>query len=293
MKKIIALIFAAFSFIGLKAQTNAEEKKDFYIDGATGKLYAELQYPGEVVHDVKFPLVIICHGFTANMNGGIETTLADDVVKNGMAALRFDFNGHGKSEGRFQDMTVPNEIEDLKCVIKWAQEQPWVESIAITGHSQGGVVASMTAGELGDSVIKAEVLMAPAGVIRDDALRGSVMGSFYDPWTYEGDYVELPMERDGEKLRLGRAYWEAAMVLPIYETASEYNGPVLIFHGTHDRVVPYTYGMRYDEELKNSELRLIEGDDHGFGNSTKEICSYAAEWLKSILHPAPVKPVKI
>lgn len=293
MKRI--LLFTAFllSIIAMYAQSADIEKKDFYIDGAHGKLYAILQYPEEVKHDVKFPLVIICHGFTANCNGGMETSLADAVVKNGMAALRFDFNGHGKSEGRFEDMTVLNEIEDLKCVIDWARKQPWVESIALTGHSQGGVVVSMTAGELGDSIIKAEVLMAPAAVLRDDALRGNVMGASYDPWTYEGDYVELPIMRDGENLKLGRAYWESARILPIYETARRYEGPTLIFHGTHDRVVPYTYGERFHQEIKGSELHLIEGDDHGFMLSTPEICSYTASWLKSVLKPNPVNPVKI
>ena len=74
-------------------------------------------------------------------------------------------------------MTVLNEIEDLKDVISWAQAQPWVENISLLGHSQGGVVVSMTTGELGDSIIKNVVLMAPAAVLRDDAIRGNTQGA--------------------------------------------------------------------------------------------------------------------
>lgn len=41
-------------------------------------------------------------------------TIASDLLSDGIGVVRFDFNGHGKSEGRFQDMTVLNEIEDAK-----------------------------------------------------------------------------------------------------------------------------------------------------------------------------------
>ena len=50
----------------------------------------------------------------------------------------------------------------------------------------------MTAGELGDKVIKNVVLMAPAAVLRDDAIRGNTQGAEYNPWNFKGDYVELP-----------------------------------------------------------------------------------------------------
>ena len=124
------------------------------------------------------------------------TDVANDLQAQGIASLRFDFNGHGNSEGEFQNMTVLNEIEDLKDVISWAQAQPWVENISLLGHSQGGVVVSMTAGELGENIIKNVVLMAPAAVLRDDAIRGNTQGAQYDPWNFKGDYVELPWGRN-------------------------------------------------------------------------------------------------
>lgn len=290
MKKLLFL--TAFLFL-FSVKSFSQECHTAWIEGSQGKLYALYQYPDEVENDVKFPLVIICHGFGGSCESKLEETLAKDIVEAGMAALRFDFNGHGKSEGHFQDMTVPNEIEDLKNVIAWAQSKPWVESISLIGHSQGGVVVSMTAGELGSSIIKAEVLMAPAAVLRDDALRGNTMGAFYNPWDLQEDYIELPYSSGNNKLRLGRNYIESAIILPIYETSRSYNGPALILHGTHDRIVPYTYGERYKYELQNSELRLIKGDDHMFSSSLDESCRYITDWLVKILQPSPVDPVRI
>lgn len=267
----------------LNFNMKSQDVHKLWLEGSKGKLYALLQYPDEVKGDVKYPLVIICHGFSGNCESDMEQDLAEDIVRNGMAALRFDFNGHGKSEGMFQDMTVTNEIEDLKDVIKWAQEQPWVESIGLVGHSQGGVVVSMVAGELGDKIIRAEALMAPAAVLRDDALRGSTMGAYYDPYNIQGDYVGLPGSPEAGSLKLGKAYIETAMTLPIYETARKYAGPTLILQGTHDRIVPYTYAERYHEEIKGSKLKLVEGDNHMFSNSLTQTCQFVSNWMKTSL----------
>lgn len=260
------------------ASANAQTKEILSLQGAEGKLYAELQRPATGA-TAKTPLVIICHGFTGNCNTKLLTDIADDLQAQGIASLRFDFNGHGKSDGEFQDMTVPNEIEDLKDVIDWAQRQPWVADISLLGHSQGGVVVSMTAGELGDSIIKNVVLMAPAAVLRDDALRGSTQGAKYDPWNFKGDYVELPW--GGYKL--GKKYVETAINLPIYETARRYTGPVLVIQGTHDRIVPYTYAERYKEGYKNCELILMPGEDHGLSVNGSEASLIAAHWLEKQL----------
>lgn len=270
MKNILATLFitAAATFSGY-----GQNAESFTLKGSEGALYAELQKPQADAQ--KMPLVIICHGFSGNCKSQLLTDIADDLQRDGIASLRFDFNGHGRSEGRFQDMTVPNEIQDLKNVIAWALSQPWVASISLLGHSQGGVVVSMTAGELGDKVISSIVLMAPAAVLRDDALRGNTMGVQYDPWNLTGDYVQLPFGG----LKLGRKYIESAINLPIYETALNYTGPVLVIHGTHDRVVPYTYGERYNQGYQNSSIKLIPGEDHSFSVSTSEAARYAADWL--------------
>ncbi len=256
----------------------AQVGESFSVKSGEGMLHAELQKP-EISKEKKVPLVIICHGFGGNCESKLLTDIADNLQNKGIASIRFDFNGHGKSNGEFQNMTVLNEIQDLKNIITWAQTQSWVKNISLLGHSQGGVVVSMTAGELGDKVIKSAVLMAPAAVLRDDALRGNTMGAMYDPWNMKEEYVQLPFGG----MKLGREYIKTALTLPIYETAFKYNGPVLVMHGTYDRVVPYTYGERYDMGYKNSKLYLIQGEDHGFSQTATESSNYAAEWLATHL----------
>ena len=207
--------------------------------------------------------------------------IADTLQAHGIASIRFDFNGHGDSEGDFQQMTVPNEIEDARHVYDWVKADGRFGDIGIAGHSQGGVVTAMLAGQLGKKAFKGGVvLLAPAGVIRDDAIRGQTggqEGSLDDPQN-PPEYVEVWGHR------LGRDYITTAFWLPIYETAAGYKGPACIVHGTSDRTVPYTYGLRFHQLWKKSEWHLLDHYDHGFGPHPEEAVKLAVAFFTKTLH---------
>ncbi len=241
------------------------------IDGDHGKLQAVIQKP-DLKPGQQCPMVVFCHGFGGTKEGPLFELITDSLQKHGIASIRFDFNGHGESEGKFEEMTVPNEINDAKKVIEYVRDLRYVSKIALVGHSQGGVVASMTAGELG-SDISAVVLMAPAAVLRDDAIRGSTFGKQYNPLD-PPEYVELWGPQ-----RLGRNYIKTACSLPIYETAANYHGPALIIHGNGDRIVPYTYGLRFHQQWKGSEYVLQEYFDHGFSQNIYRTTDIVSDFL--------------
>ena len=265
-------VFFIIAMVLCSAAVPAQTDSTFYIKGSMGRLAARLQLP-EMKAGEKCHMVVVCHGFTSNMDDPVVATVASQLLETGFGVLRFDFNGHGRSEGDFAEMTVPNEIGDALAAVAFARNLPQAVDVSLVGHSQGGVVAAMTAGRLGSGVIRSLVLMAPAAVLRDDALRGNTMGATYDPW-HAPEYVTLP---SGHKL--GRAYIQTAIDLPIYETAARYYGPVLVIHGMADRVVPYTYGQRFGREMPDCAVRLIPGDDHVFSANKAYAASLASEWL--------------
>ena len=273
MKKLKFLVAALFVLMAAGAEAQTES---VVIDGDHGKLQSVIHKP-QLKSGERVPMVLLCHGFMGNKDGALENRIANLLSERGIASIRFDFNGHGQSEGRFQDMTVPNEIVDAKKVIDYVSALPYVSSVAISGHSQGGVVAAMTAGELGSDKIKAVVLLAPAAVLRDDAIRGSTMGATYDPFNL-GEYVEL-----FRGLKLGAEYIRTAFTLPIYETSAKYEGPALIIHGTGDRVVPYTYGERFHQIWPKSKLQIIDRADHGFSKEIEQVATSTAEFLSQAL----------
>ena len=232
------------------------------VQGSLGKLSVLVQKP-QLKAGEKCPVVILMHGFMGNKaeQKGMLKDIADSLEKNGIASIRFDFNGHGESEGDFQNMTVLNEIEDAKKIVEYAEAQDYTASVSLLGHSQGGVVTGMTAGQLGTSHIKCAVLMAPAAVLREDAIRGDTFGQKYDAGN-PPEFVAIG------PFKMGREYIKVAQTLPIYETASQYIGPLCVIHGTGDRLVPYTFGVCFSRECRNSELHLLDDEDHGFSKNT-------------------------
>ena len=262
---VIAIVLMMFPLTASAATQNLK------IDGDHGKLAAVIQRPD---NKAKYPMVILLHGFTANKEHNLLVNLANDLEAAGIASIRFDFNGHGESEGRFQDMTVLNEIEDAKKVYNYVSKLPEVNSISIAGHSQGGVVTSMLAGELGTSKVAAIALMAPAAVLREDAIRGDLQGTRYDPINTP-EYISI---RDG-KLKVGRKYVKVAQTLQIYETSINYQGPACLIHGTSDVIVPYTYSIRYGRIYADSELHLLDGFDHSFTQNPAKIAKIAADFF--------------
>lgn len=270
MKKISALILILLCI----SSCAFAETTSLSIDGSKGKLSAVIQKP-ELKDGEKCMMVMILHGFAGSKNEKLLTTLADLLEAKNIASIRFDFNGHGESEGRFEDMTVLNEIEDARKVYEYVKGLDYVEGISIAGHSQGGVVTSMLAGELGSDNVKKIVLFAPAAVLRDDALRGNVFGVAFDAGN-PPETVDLY-----GAYKLGRDYVLTAQTLPIYETAEKFTGPAFMIHGTADRIVPYTYSENYHRLYKNSKLHLIEGADHGFNGFEEDTAKLAVDFLKS------------
>lgn len=251
------------------------------IPGSHGLLAATVECP-PLKSGERCPAVIICHGFGGSRNGGFLEDLAHRLPQKGVATIRFDFNGHGDSEGNFKDMTVLNEIEDAKCIYQYVRNLPFVnpDEIAVAGHSQGGVVTAMLAGELGVSRIKAVVLLCAAAVLRDDCIRGETFGKKYNP-------LDPPETVDlgGGKL-LGRDFITSAFSLPIYETAERYHGKACIIHGTGDRIVPYTYSLRFRDIWPGSEYHELPGYDHGFNPQPSSAVDIAVDYLTKVLATA-------
>ena len=213
-------------------------------------------------------VVILSHGFTANLHYYDEF---EPVIRaQGYSTIRYDFNGHGKSDGKQQDMTVLNEISDLFAIIQYAKDLGY-KDIYLLGQSQGGVVSSMAAGYYHD-LIKGLILLAPAATLKDDAIKGTLMGKNYDP-------QNIPDEIDTGWYKVGGNYFRVAQLLPIYEVAKQFKGPVLLIHGTNDTVVDPIASKRYNEVYENCEFHLVEGENHNISNHRDLALEYIKQFL--------------
>ncbi len=225
------------------------------------------------------PMVVLMHGFMSNKGMHPIPQIAKALAEVGIATIRFDFNAHGKSEGEFVDMTIANEVADAKAVLEYVKGLEYVSEIGFVGHSQGGVIAGMLAGELEDSPLRPKciALLAPAAVLKDDAIAGQCMGSKYDA-SNPPEYVNVMFHK------LGRKFILAAQKLPIYETSCKYTGKVCIIHGKSDKIVPFAYSERYHVNYADSILHLIEDEGHFMRKQKEHILALVANFMRENLN---------
>lgn len=221
------------------------------------------------------PAVIVCHGFMANQR--TVRRYAEFLANLGWAAFTFDFCGGGlksKSAGKQVEMSVLTEVEDLLAVINYVRQREDVaaERISLMGCSQGGVVSALTGAKL-KSEIERLVLFYPAFCIPDDARRGKMMFARFDPANIPPVVSRFPM-------KLGDVYVKAVIDMDIYEEIRGYDGPVLLVHGTEDKIVNISYARKAREVYKQCEYLEIEGAGHMFG---KEHDRIAMDALKKFM----------
>ncbi len=123
---------------------------------------------------------------------GIFKQIAHQLSENGIAVLRYDDRGVGKSEGNFMEAAHKELIQDVKAGVEYLRTRNDIldDRIALIGHSDGAIVAPRVAAE--DSKIRAIVLLAGTAETGDKVLR--------EQFNFVLDSMELSEEKK-EKFR--------------------------------------------------------------------------------------------
>ncbi|MBN2201473.1 alpha/beta fold hydrolase [bacterium] len=95
--------------------------------------------------------------------------LADHLTRSGIAVLRFDDRGTGKSGGNIRNATTLDFVTDALAAVDYLKSRSDVkpERIGLAGHSEGAIIAPLAASRNGD--ISFLVLLAGPG-LRGDSL---------------------------------------------------------------------------------------------------------------------------
>jgi fermentation-respiration switch protein FrsA (DUF1100 family) len=96
--------------------------------------------------------------------------LSDYLTRHGIAVLRADDRGTGKSTGVFSGATTADFSTDTEAGVAYLKTRPEVDphKIGLIGHSEGGVIAPMVAARNKD--VAFIVMMAGTGVTGDQIL---------------------------------------------------------------------------------------------------------------------------
>ncbi len=152
-----------------------QEEITFTNDGNT--FSGTYTYPSENNSGVPgFPAVILITGSgPQNRNEEILgfklfEVIADHLTRNGIAVLRYDDRGVGGSTGKTVDESTTMDFAgDVLAAVSYLKSRGDVHSIGLLGHSEGGIVAPITAVNSPD--VQFIILMAGTGVKGIDIIK--------------------------------------------------------------------------------------------------------------------------
>lgn len=246
--------------------------EEFYINDGGIRLHSKLERPKG--RD-RSPLVILIHGLTGNMEERHLLAVRDTFLSLGIAVLRTEMYGHGKSDGAFEDHDLFKWLNNTMAVTDWAKAQDWVTDLYLCGHSQGGLDVILAAGMRPDAY-KAVIPLSPGIVITDMARHGSDTGMVFTPESVP-DYIYYKTHKlKGNWLR-------TAKLIDTEYAIKQYTGPVLLVHGDADRTVDVRYSEWAAEKYANAVLKIIPGDTHCFDNHLDQMCAAVREFLEQFV----------
>ena len=272
-------LYITLSLLGLLLFASCRTQ-EYTVRGPEGGIAFEVTLPdGFDTAKNRCPMVVLMHGIFSSKDYGPMPQLAKGLAEAGIASIRFDFDGHGKSEGRKQDMTIGKELADARAIWNYVQGLPYVSKVGLLGHSQGGVIASMTAGRLAaeNYAPTGLVLLAPGSVIKEACQGGKFFNARFDPKN-PPEYI-----RCWGMYRLGREYLVTTQQLDIYGTAASYTGSVLLLHGDRDGIVPLWCSERFLQTYgDHATLQVVEGENHTITRRRNKVIALTVDFFKRV-----------
>src|SRR6201981_1459703 len=110
------------------------------------KLAALLDRPDGTIREV----ALFAHSFPCGKDNKAARLIAQGLTSHGIAVLRFDFTGLGRSEGEFANTTFSSNINDLVAAADHLQTQVGRPAILI-GHSLGGAAVLAAAHRIAEA----------------------------------------------------------------------------------------------------------------------------------------------
>ncbi len=232
-----------------------------------------------VPSDTPIGAVVLAHGITVDKNeGGFYTTLAEELCNAGIASLRFDFRGHGESDGRSSDMTIAGEVKDLAAAAQEVQRRFHVAP-AIVAASFGGGIAVLLAGAK-EVDLSALVLLNPVLDYTRTFLRPETEWArqWFNPQALREAEATGTLDLGG--FVLGKPLLDEFRRYEPLARIPSLNMPVMIVHGTADSKVPFDPAKQASIASRNVSLMALEGADHGFAGRHQAVFRDVVGWLK-------------
>lgn len=120
----------------------------FFFPNGSYKLFGVLHEPEKESNGCGF---VFCHPFAEEKlwTHRVFVNFARELADLGYTVLRFDYMGHGDSEGIFSDSSIETRLSDIKCAILYLKEKMGFScKIGLLGLRLGATLAALAAEEI-------------------------------------------------------------------------------------------------------------------------------------------------
>jgi alpha-beta hydrolase superfamily lysophospholipase len=209
----------------------------------------------------KPPVVIGLHGLYSSQESPKQIALARACNALGLAYLRFDHRGCGRSQGKFEKVTsLAARCRDLKSAIKAVKSQPDTsDHFGLFGSSMGGSVCLSVAADLNlDSIVTFAAPLRSRNISKTDQMEAR-------PKT-----TAIYLDTD-------KSDFDISACIPRIAN-------ILIIHGEADKTVPVSHAKEiYSLAAQPKKLIIQHKGDHRMSHEQhqNDFIRDAASWLKS------------
>ena len=231
------------------------QEKVFFKDSLGNNVYGILSNPAA---NVDAPIIILCHGFSSSKESSTYVRLEEVFNNQNFPTLRFDFYGHGESDGEFKDISISKGVDDILCAINFLKEKGF-SKIGLVGSSFAGICITMAASKSND--LFALGLRAPVSdyYATIEATRSK---EEINEWKEKG--FAFYVNGAGKHLKLNYSFYEDFKNNDVYAVAKNISIPVIIAHGDNDVRVSLNQSKKLATILPDCVLKIIPGAGHSF-----------------------------
>lgn len=228
-------------------------------------------------------IVIMCHGIRGNKDEiGLFPILVDRLKQMKVDSFRFDFRGHGESEGEFVNMTITKEVEDLESAINLIKSKGYKNIILLGASFGGGIVSLLDFDKYKE--IKSLVLWYPCLRYESTNLYTDEQ---YDEAMNKG-YTEVWNISHTKVFKLGKELLQQTKQIKPYKAIELVKIPKVFIHGDKDIHVNYKENaLEPSNKSPNSKLITIKNGNHNFSRTDMKLVedgiNATIDYLKTII----------
>ena len=202
-------------------------------------------------------------GYKSDMKGIKAEALSQWAEREGRACVRFDYSGHGESDGAFTDGTIGRWLADSLAVFDACAQGPQI----LIGSSMGGWLALLLVRALrrrpAPCSVAGMVLIAPAVDFTEELMWKRFTPAIKRELDEKGIW-ERPSEYSAEPYLVTRQLIEEGRNHLMLSGLIETGCPVRILQGVEDPDVPWQHAKALVARLARDDvvLTLIKDGDH-------------------------------